>query len=282
LTPRFSLIISTLNRTWQLERFLKHLREQSCQDFECIIVDQNKDQRLAPIINEYKEHLTLIHMHSEQGISLGRNTGFAASRGKFLAFPDDDCWYGSDQLQIVDAYLTDNPEIDFLTGRTIDARGITSLGKFDKKAGAVTRENIFERGNTNTFFLRRQVAGAISFDESIGLGPQSKWGSGEETDYLFQALAAGFNLYYDPDLTVYHDEPIIEYNEAAIKRGYSYGRGMGRVMKMNGYPFRLFLAKLFRQGGGMVVALIKLDFNRFKYHRAVLKGRLEGWQSRDA
>lgn len=279
MPPQISLIITTLNRTWQLENSFQHLARQNYRDFECIVVDQNDDDRLAPIIDKYKSHFPIIHMHSAQGISLGRNTGMTALKSDLAAFPDDDCWYGEDLLKRVTDFFMKHPDIDIITGRTINSFGKTSLGKFDKKPGKITKRNVFKRGNTNSVFLRRRVADQITFDEELGPSPGSKWGSGEETDYLLRALAAGFHLYYDPDLTVYHEEPIMEYNEKTITRGYYYGSGMGRVLKKHHYPLDFILIRLFYQIGGMVIALAKLDIQRYKYHRAVFKGRLKGWLS---
>ncbi|HNX28809.1 MAG TPA: glycosyltransferase [Syntrophomonadaceae bacterium] len=278
LPPQFSLITSTLNRTRQLENFLQHLDRQTWRNFEYIIVDQNDDDRLVPIINKYRENFAIMHIHSAKGVSRGRNTGIKVISGDFVAFPDDDCWYEDDLLERATDLFIKHPDIDMISGRTIDAKGQTSLGKFDKHPGKITKRNVFKRGNTNTFFFRRAVVEKIAFDESIGVGAGSKWGSGEETDYLLQALAAGFKLYYCPDFTVYHEEPLAQYNDAAIQRGYSYALGMGRVMKKHHYSLDFVLVKLFYQMGGMLIALARMDIQRFKYHRAVFKGRYEGWK----
>lgn len=277
MPPQFSLIISTLNRTWQLKRLFTHLQDQDFRDFECIIIDQNDDNRLLPILEEYKGYFPIIHLHSAPGVSLGRNTGIIAAQGDFIAFPDDDCWYGKGLFNKVLDIFQGQPHIDIISGRTIDAEGRTSLGKFDRVPGPITKRNAFKRGNTNTYFLRGEAARKLKFDESIGPGAGTKWGCGEDTDFLLQAMAAGFILHYDPNLTVHHDEPLKEYNEAAIRRGYNYGLGMGRILKKNNYPLDFVLAKLLNQIGGMVVALVTFNLPRFKYHREVFKGRLSGW-----
>lgn len=279
MSPIFSLVISTLNRTDQLARFLEHLDKQTYRNFELIIVDQNDDNRLIPIINGYQDKFTIIHLCSAKGVSLGRNTGIKKISGDLVAFPDDDCWYENDLLKRVFDLFAGQQDIDVITGRTINARGQTSLGKFDNQSGRITMRNVFKRGNTNTFFFRRAVIEKITFDETLGPGAGTKWGCGEETDYILQALAAGFNICYYPNLTVYHDDPIIEYNNAAIQRGYSYSRGMGRVLKKHHYPLDFVLVKLIYQIGGMIVALAQMNLQRFNYHKAVFKGRLEGWTS---
>ena len=279
MRPKFSLVMSTINRTQQLVRFLEHLDRQTYREFELIIVDQNDDDRLRPIISDYKHSFCIIHTHSEKGASHGRNRGMEKISGELVAFPDDDCWYAENLLERVCELFAVQTEVDIITGRTIDSGGRSSLGKFDMRAGNITQRNVFKRGNTNTVFIRRAVAERISFDESLGVGAGTKWGSGEDPDYLLQALAAGFKLYYYPDLTVYHEEPVIEYNEAAINRGYSYALGMGRVFKKHRYPLDFVFVKQFYQEGGMIVALDRKEMQRVKYHRAVFKGRWERWIS---
>lgn len=278
MAPQFSLITSTLNRTWQLERFLHHLNQQDFRGFECIIVDQNEDDRLLPIINKFKDNFTIIHLHSARGVSLGRNVGIENSSGDIIAFPDDDCWYANDLLEKVVKLFVETPEVDVISGRPINEHGKTSLGKYDRKPGKINKLNVWQRANANTLFLRRRVVDKVEFfDEDLGPGAGTKWGAAEDIDYPIRALQKGFVLFYFPELTVYHEAPIIEYNEAAIKRGHSYALGMGRVLKKHRYPLGFVLVKLFYQIGGMLLALANLDIQRFKYHRAVFKGRLKGW-----
>ncbi len=46
----FSLIVATLGRTDELIAFLESLVAQSERNFEVIVVDQNPDERLEPVI----------------------------------------------------------------------------------------------------------------------------------------------------------------------------------------------------------------------------------------
>lgn len=280
MSPKVSLITSTLNRTGELSRLLEHLDRQTFMDFELIIVDQNDDERLVPIINSFQDKFTILYFRSARGVSLGRNVGIKNSSGDIIAFPDDDCWYANDLLAEVVTLFAESPEIDLISGRTIDAHGKTSLGKFDKRPGKINRFNVWKRTNTNTIFLHRRVVEEVGlFDEDLGPGSGTIWGAAEDTDYLIRALQKGFVLFYYPQLTVYHEAPFMEYDESAIKRGYSYALGMGRVLKKNCYPTGFVLIKLFYQIGGMIVASIQMNSSKFKYHQAVFKGRLEGWRS---
>ena len=48
---RISLVMATLGRVREIEDFVQSLTSQTYKDYELIIVDQNPDDRLIPVIN---------------------------------------------------------------------------------------------------------------------------------------------------------------------------------------------------------------------------------------
>ena len=117
---RFSLIVPTISRTGELERFLASLELQRHKHFELIVVDQNPDDRLVSILSPYANRLSILHLRSEKkGASRARNIGLRHASGDVVAFPDDDCLYPPDVLSRVDHTFASRPEIDGLTGRLI-------------------------------------------------------------------------------------------------------------------------------------------------------------------
>ena len=96
---KFSLVLATVDRSDELERFMFHLNQQICRDFELIVVDQNQDNRVELILAPYFDKFPILHIKSnELGASKGRNMGFKYVSGEIIGFPDDDCWYASDLL----------------------------------------------------------------------------------------------------------------------------------------------------------------------------------------
>ena len=43
---KLSLILATYGRAAEIERLFDSLAQQSCRDFEVLVVDQNQDERL--------------------------------------------------------------------------------------------------------------------------------------------------------------------------------------------------------------------------------------------
>jgi glycosyltransferase involved in cell wall biosynthesis len=278
---KFSLIVATIRRTDEMHRLLESLEAQTRRDFEVIVVDQNPDDRLVPILDRFTGVLDLHCIRCPRGLSRARNAGLKLIMGDVVAFPDDDCWYPGDLLQRVAEYLESNPRIDGLTGRAVDGEGRNSSARWSTSPGILSDFSLFSRGISIGIFLRRKVVDRVGgFDESLGLGSGTPWGSGEESDYLIRAVNRGFAVMYRPDLVVFHDDKTATYDETARQRAYSYSMGMGRLLRKHRYPSWFFGYMCARPFGGTLIALLRGRSTRARYHAAVLRGRIEGWTAK--
>lgn len=272
--PRISLILATLGRTVELEDFLASLANQRYRKFEVIVVDQNEDDRVVPVLLKFEDKFRIKHVRSHKGLSRARNAGLKHASGEVIAFPDDDCLYPPNLLESVARWFNEHPEWHGLTGRLVDTNGLPSGGKWDNKEGAVNRYNVWRRGISSTMFLRREVVTAVGpFDEDLGVGAGTPWGSGEETDYLIRALEAGFRIFYDPNLWVVHPN-----KEPTPVMAYRYALGMGRVLRKHGYPLWFLAYYSARNLGATLLHLASGKRNRAYASWAALWGRLNGWR----
>ena len=89
--PSFDLVVATVGRTDELGRLLDSLAAQDYERLRVVVVDQNDDERLAPILAG--RALQLEHVRSVRGLSRARNAGLRLIEGDVVAFPDDDCTY---------------------------------------------------------------------------------------------------------------------------------------------------------------------------------------------
>jgi len=275
---KFSLILATVGRVQDVDRFLESLDAQTYRDFELIVVDQNEDDRLVPILQRFQSHFPIYHLRYGRGLSRARNEGLKHVSGDIIAFPDDDCLYPSNLLEKVARWFAEHPERHGLTGRSVTNEAVPSSGRWDRMAGDVDRYNVWQRGVSITIFLRKKVVEAVGFfDEKLGVGSGTPWGSAEETDYLIRALEAGFLIFYEPTLTIIHPDKTAE---ISLERVRSYGRGMGYVLRKHNYPIWYVLYHLMRPLGGAVLATITGKFRKVPYYLNTFLGRLEGYYAK--
>jgi len=264
--------MATLGRTEEVQRFLTHLDTQSHRNFELIVVDQNSDDRLTAILEPYCRRFPIKHLRSEKGLSRARNVGLTHMTGELVAFPDDDGWYRPGLLEDVARIMTEHPEFDGLSGicTALMRPPATITGQY------LNRTNVWRLALSITVFLRATVVSAIGyFDERLGAGADSGFGSGEETDYLIRAIQQRYRIRFDPIITVNH--PATEGEPRDRESAYSYGRGFGHTLRKHSYPFWFVLYVLIRPVAGMIACFAFGNMPGVHYHCAVLRGRVSGW-----
>jgi glycosyltransferase involved in cell wall biosynthesis len=277
---KFSLVLATVDRTEPLEVLLRSLASQTERNFEFLVVDQNQDERLLPLLGRYEGRFPIVHLRaSERGLSRARNLGLKYATGEILAFPDDDCWYGSPTLlERVAARFDARPRVDVMTGCSVDAAGHPSQLQWEPDTAWVTWLNIWHTCISYTIFLRRRVIERLGgFDESLGVGAGTAWGAGEEMDYILRALEADFSVWYDPSLQVNHPQTATSRDEHAIRRSYLYSAGGARVLRRYRYPMWFVGSRWVRALAGSGVALARGDFAKARVRWAGLRGSVRGW-----
>lgn len=278
--PRYSLVVGTVGRTSEVARLLASLEAQELRDFELILVDQNADDRLVPLVASCTFPVTYLRT-PVRGLSRARNLGIEHVRGEIVAFPDDDCWYAPGLLAALSRWFDQHSTQDGVVVQSLDGQGKASLNRKRMRPRQLDAVSVWGHAISYVVFLRRAVVlGVGPFDVELGVGAGTPWGSGEETDYLLRALKAGFRLWQLPDLAVFHPNPVAVYTPESRKRGLAYGAGMGRVLARHDAPTWLKARALIRAGGGAVVGLAALDLEMAAFHFNVMRGRLRGLRSR--
>jgi glycosyltransferase involved in cell wall biosynthesis len=270
--PSFDLVVATVSRTDELGRFLDAVEAQSYERVRVIVVDQNDDERIAEIVRD--RALELEYVRSARGLSRARNAGLRLVRADLVAFPDDDCAYPEGLLRRVAERLATDPELDGLSGRVEDADGRSSRS-WKSDAATLTDDNLWNRANAATIFLRRDLVERVGlFDERLGLGSAEPWSSGEETDYLIRAVRIGAQIDYDPTLVVLHD---VRSDDGRI--GFRDGASLGYLLRKHEYPKRVVARMFIRPIGGVVAAMLGLDRTRARYYSSTLRGRIVGYRT---
>ena len=273
---RFSLIVATLGRTTELSALLESLGRQTHRDFEVIVVDQNNDERLLPVLSPFENRLEVRRLVCAPGLSRARNRGLETITGEAVCFPDDDCSYPEDILAHVSQLFADNPSWSGLIGDSVDAAGKPTLPWRDRQ-GKLTPPMSWRRAISYALFLRSSVIAEIGgFDESLGLGAGTLWGSGEDNDLILRTLKAGRYVQYDPAIRIYHPRLFPVFDKAGFSKRYSYARGDGKLLQKHPMPlwwdllfFSVPICRAF-------LAAIRLNGNEVYFHWLTFSGRLKG------
>ncbi|MCW1382711.1 glycosyltransferase family 2 protein [Novosphingobium sp. KCTC 2891] len=279
-SPDVSVVVSSLGRTEELARLLDSLERQSFSDFEVILVDQNSDDRLAPISAAPRGFaLHRLRMPGRRGVSCGRNAGWRQARGRTVIFPDDDCWYPPEYLE-TGVRLLDETGAQLLSGRCSNTDGRSINARFAKSAGPITRGNVWISQMEGMTFVRRSLLEELEgYDEGLGIGSPTPWQAAEGPDFILRALARGRRCHFDPRLYGYHLEiDTSRPDNAMFVKIRAYARGMGYVLRRHGYRQN---AIAYWAGRSLfnAVRYALLHPRRARLAWVVAMGRIEGYRA---
>ena len=283
-TPMFSLIMATYGRTEEVQNFLATVSHQTHPNFELIIVDQNHDDRLVPLIGQYESTLSILHLRSAlKGLSVSRNLGISNASGDILLFPDDDCEYPPVFLQRLAQLFIEHKEAALISVRIIDKHRHTPVMiKCPVNSCRITLRNMWFTITSGSFAVRRSVVEylEIQFDQRFGLGGIYK--AAEEIDFAARILKKRVVALYFPDVVVFHPEKERTETQENIVRLQSYAYGTGAVCAklllknqiISVVPF--FISRLIRP---FIMCLFYMGTNHYQYqvYRAYLSGRIRGF-----
>ncbi len=208
--PLVSVIVPTIDRPTVLRQCLDHLRRQDYPHLETIVVDSSFDRETTKsLMTRYPEVKYLYEDRFRDNPGVLRNLGATASRGKILAFLDDDCLAAPDWIScLVRGYVDESvggvggrlitegvklpPEAD--VGRLL-LNG-TVVANFEADPGQRIMVDYLTAGNMS---ICRNVFSLVGgFDARMdGMGY-------EELDLGMRVKRAGYTLVFEPRAVVVH------------------------------------------------------------------------------
>lgn len=278
---QISLILATINRQNELKELLYSLLKQTYKNFEVIIIDQNKDNKLEPIVEQFKE-LKIQHIKiSQLGLSNARNIALKYVNGDIIGFPDDDCLYESNTLDLVSKYFKNFPDVDIISGICLDTKTSKKyLSTFSDVERYLNKYNLLGNLISTSFFVRKKIVqeNNIKFDVGLGVGSGSILGAGEETDFVLQLYNLGIKIYYTPKIIVKHPLPEKQ-SKNNNEKYFKYNVGLGYLFAKYNYNILFIIYKIFvKPILSIIFYLIKADLATSKFYLNVLKGRYLGYQ----
>lgn len=166
-----SIIITTHNRRYELEKALDSAINQDFVGYEIIVVSDNSNEETKQFILEYKnssdKNIKVIHISQEEskGANYARNIGIQSAVGEYICLLDDDDEFTSDKLKKQFNMITRDDSIGLVycgSNRIIDGK---YLKKNAPKLSGDLSKLIFSRfiGLTSTLCIRKEVFYNVGF-----------------------------------------------------------------------------------------------------------------------
>lgn len=243
-----TVILCTYNRSESLGRALVSIAASTFShpvEWEILVVDNNSRDQTRSVVEgfaaQYPVRVRYV-FEPQQGLSHARNTGIRESRGRILAFTDDDVTVDPAWLQNLTGALQ-NVEWVGVSGRTLPAgtpaipswlaiEGPYGMGGpicalYD--FGDLAREIQEPPYGANMAYRREMFETYGGFRADLGRKPGSLL-SLEDTEFGRRLLKAGKRLCYEPTAVVHHEVAQDRLNEAYLLAWWcDYGRALIRV-----------------------------------------------------
>lgn len=259
-----------------MEALLRSIDGSTFRDFEVVIVDQNRDDRLESVVALFHGRFPLCHMKIEgKGAARARNLGAATVSGKVVNFPDDDCEFFPELLATAHE-LIESKRLAVLSGVSVDRQEGLSTTFFKKGSCPLTPWTMWGRNIEFTMFFDRELfRDTGGFDERFGVG--SRYGSDEGAELLLRLVhrIGAERTWYTDALRFYHPSKTLDFDEAAIQRSYSYARGSGALLAK--WPVAPVIGFSLRLVSRACLGATMFSGPKRRYYSARARGFFRGW-----
>ena len=103
-----SVIIPVYNRTFSIRDAVESVLIQSVKPSEIIVIDDGSSFDMVLYLKNYMQHIRLIKLNENKGISFARNTGIKAACSEYIAFLDSDDLFLPEKLEYQLNYMAEN------------------------------------------------------------------------------------------------------------------------------------------------------------------------------
>jgi glycosyltransferase involved in cell wall biosynthesis len=249
-----SVIICTYNRSISLKRTLESVTTSIVPndlEWELLIVDNNSEDNTKEIVESFQGRypFPIFYIKEEkQGLSYARNRGIRESRGRLIAFTDDDTLVDKNWIATIVKTFAEH-DVQCIGGRILPI--------WAKPAPTWLSEELHDRlalldyGDVPFYLIRPLIWGAnlavrTNVFEKYGLFSTdrgrlpNKLYSGEETHFLGRLLEGGGTVFYMPDATVYHCISAERMRKMYFRK-WMFHHGQLYGLLLGDYPYSNFL-----------------------------------------
>ncbi|MCZ7557097.1 MAG: glycosyltransferase [Bacteroidia bacterium] len=215
-----SVLICTYNRHELLRKALQSVLVDAEERPDELVLVNGGDDRADHVLDEFREGTDVHIRHlktSNINLATSRNLGLNACSGDIIAMTDDDAEVFPDWITRIKALHEELPDAGAIGG-AVYGRNVHGL------VGRIADLITFPSWTSRT--VVRTLPGVnISYKKSVldEIGMQDvRLFRGEDVDYNWRVLLAGYEVVFDPSMKVWHyHRPTLR---GVLRQHYMYGR----------------------------------------------------------
>ena len=229
----FEIIISTMNRD-SLAFLNQMFIHESYENFNLLIINQTTESQL---LVSNSPNVRVINSF-DKGLSNSRNLALKNTIGLLCLIADDDVVYTKDFKSLIVLSFENHRKCDVITFKMIDNLGV-DFKTYPNTFTAHTKKTLQQVNSVVIAFKRKSIESKnIYFNTLFGLGAEFE--TAEEYIFLRDALSAGLNLCFQPEIILKHADyssgknhtsDVVIYARAAFFYKYSSVLGYLRLIK---------------------------------------------------
>ena len=241
---KYSIIVPVFNRPDEVDELLESLCRQTVKDFEVLIVEDGSQRDCKAVVDKYADRLDVKYfMKPNSGPGQSRNYGAERANGEWLIVLDSDVVLPEGYLAAVDSAIRhQTSDIVAFGGPDAAHPSFTPV----QKAISYSMTSFFTTGGIrggkaklDKFYPRSYNMG-IRRDVYMKLGGFTKMRFGEDIDFSYRIVEAGYQPRLFPDAWVWHKR------RTDLKKFFRqvYNSGIARINLMKRHPGTLKLVHL--------------------------------------
>ena len=196
MTPFFSIIIPTYNRSKFIGSAIESVINQTYTDWELIIIDDGSTDNTKEIVSNFHDPRILYKYQNNQERSAARNNGIKIAKGEWICFLDSDDVYKVHHLETFKLFINSNniiqPSMILSLSESKNGLNTNNYPPIETKLNKSVKEVFTKFILCNNVCIHHKIFEHNLFDNRFRL-----W----EDTHLWVRIAAQFKIYQLDEIT---------------------------------------------------------------------------------